>query len=105
MKTELYNNKWLRISNSLTPTCSTIVNKPSSKLDTLSFLPHPAKSYPANTELHNETNIITPVPDTNNILASSLVGVSNDTIILPTPVTSLAPRPLLLVANITDSTD
>ena len=48
MKIELY-NKWLCMYNSPTPIHSTIANKPSSELDTLVFLPHPAKSYPTNT--------------------------------------------------------
>jgi len=92
------------MSNSSEPTHSTIVNKPSSEL-MLAFLSHPAKSYPTNTELHNETDTIPPRPDTDNILAFSSVAVSNDAIILPTPVTSLAPCPLQLVANIADLTD
>ena len=103
MKIELYNNKWLHISNSLTPTHTTIIDKPTSKLDNLEILTHPAKSYHTSTELHIETNMIPQSPNTDNILAFSSVDVSSDTIMLPTSVTSLAPRPLQLVANITDS--
>ena len=105
MKIELHDNKWLRMSNSPTPTHSTIADKHSSEIDMLSFLPHLAKSYPTNTELYNKTDTILLNPDTDNILASLSVGVSNNAIILPTPVTSLAPCLLQLVANIADSTD
>jgi len=62
-------------------------------------------SYPTNTELHDETNTIPPTLDTENILSSSLVDVSNDTIISPPQVTSLMPRPLQLVVNIAGLTD
>jgi len=84
-------------------THSIIVDKPSSELDALVFLPHPVTSCPTNTELHGETNTTPPTPATENILSSSLVDVSNDAIIFPSQVTSLAPRPHQLVANIAES--
>ena len=55
MKIELYNNKWLSVPNTSTLTHSTIVNKPSSKLDSLAFLLHPDTRLPSTSDLHVET--------------------------------------------------
>ena len=55
MKIELYNDKWLSVSNMSTLTHSTIVNQPSFELDNLVFLPHPDTRFPSTFDLHVET--------------------------------------------------
>ena len=55
MKIELYNDKWLSMPNTSTPTYSTIVNQPSSELDNLAFLPHPDTQCTSTSDLHFET--------------------------------------------------
>ena len=55
MKIGLYNDKWLSVPNTSTPTHSTIVNQPSSELDNLAFLPHPETRFPSTSNLHVET--------------------------------------------------
>ena len=52
MKVELYNDKWLQGKGAITPTSSTIIDKPSSVFDHAAFAKHPDTSYPRTHDLH-----------------------------------------------------
>ena len=55
MKIDLYNDKWLSVPNTSTPTHSTIVNKPFSELNSLAFPPHPDTQFLSTSDLHVDT--------------------------------------------------
>ena len=53
MKIELYNDKWLRMSDSTIPTHLTLCDKPSPELESIVFHPHSNTSYSTTTEFHH----------------------------------------------------
>lgn len=100
MKIQLYNGMWLRITNPLSSTHSTSVDKPSIELDSLVFISHLDKIYPIDKELPNETNTIPVVHDKAAPPPMLTTTVSNHVIINTTSISPITPYPTPFVSTI-----
>ena len=91
MKIELYNEKWLRMPNTSTPTYSTIVNQSSSELDNLAFLPHPDTQFPSTSDLHAETQTIHSVHGEEDTSSVQRIHTCSTHVDIPTSLSLIIP--------------